>query len=517
MMAFCTLNSLQAQQYNFIKVAGNPKRVIPAQNGTFYSVAEIPTCLEYQIHVEFYNRKGELLSSFLSGYFYNNSSSIIHIAGSALPNNHLALIFGNIFGDLYVYELDSNATIIHHKKFQYANTPYTFHTIIPVNSGFYLAGNMFTPLSTDSSKAMIVKLNTDLSLQWARTYRMQGNTASALEFNVVKWQNQKLVCAGHYYKLNPAPVRKRPLICELDSAGNPLLAKYFMADSSSPNFFQEYDFVQVDFTPSGRIYLQADNLVSEHALFKLEPNYQLAWLKHSYAGYATAMCAGYDEDVLISPDLFIRNAVLHLDSAGNVIANHVTASTGAIDISLGQINQLYRHDCGFLAANTNGMYSHVGKQPAYCADSINNTTMPYIFQTNVYDKPAYIESNVFNNFSVTTPVPAFAVFADAVVSVCSNAYSCQGGTSSVTATEVSSLTIYPIPADETVWIKIPENEELLEVLVSDMLGQTVYASTGKTKGVLRINTALFAEGAYAISCRLKNSKAAKILMIKHAN
>lgn len=507
---------IYAQPYSYIQLLDSDMKIVPAEQGTFYQIKRIPSCLDYQISIHYMNRKGDVISSFISSSFYNSSPSMITIDGVVSGNNHLIVSFGNVWGDHYLYELDTNCVVIHKNKLQISNPNVSFHRIIKGSDGYYLSGYKAYPLVTDSAWAFICKLNNSLTLQWIRAYRMKGNIPSSMHINDFLLYNNKLICGGRYYF--PGSVNKmKPMLTELDTAGNVVQSRYYMIDSSTPSMFHDYEFTKIDTTPSGHFYILGKNYGTEHALFKITPNYNLAWVRemNAGAGLPVPMVAGYQEDVYISPDIMDGNFILRMDSSGNTISNHITHNTGMYDLSLGHLNEVFRHDCGFLIGNDENMYAHVSSNMNYCLDSSNNSFMPYTTQLNFYSKPIDIESVAFNSISSSIPTQTFSVATPSVsTTICSSPFNCSNSTSVDESQKPYLIIPYPMPADQNINLEIPLNITLESIRLMDMLGHTLYEFKGQS-GRISIYTGSISDGVYILSCMSKNNSSCSKVQIRH--
>src|SRR5690606_7719181 len=112
---------------------------------------------------------------------------------------------------------------------------------------------------TDSSRAIIAKLNSLGNVRWVKYYRMNSALAALTDFNDLLVEGNQLLVAGAYYYtsqyLGQGPYR--PILAVLDTAGNFQNGYYYITDSSTFAGFEKYQFTSLNKTPNGSYYLGA--------------------------------------------------------------------------------------------------------------------------------------------------------------------------------------------------------------------------------------------------------------------
>lgn len=491
----------QAQPYSFIKTLNESIwKIVPAQNGTFYTVSWLPNCPNDYIVIRFCNNMGDVVNTFKSPAYIASLTSIDAIS---LPNNDIVLYVRSGEINHMFFEFNSSGSTIWNNNIQFTSPIIKYTKIISSPTGFYLVGNTYAPVATDSSSAVITKLSSVGKHQWTKTYKMNNAQASSTHYNDIMYDNNKLICAGRYYYTNAVvgwpPLR--PVISLLDTSGNIQQSYYYMVDSSQWNGFDEYEFMQIDKTPNGHFYLVGNNAGNEHALFKMDNSYNIEWIREKLSGKSHAMCAGYQEDVFIAPDGEFNNFLLQFDSTGQVVRNHITKySPMGNDLNYGYVNNLKRHDCGFLLGNSETMYAHTNKNMDYCLDSSRLNFGNYYPVNNYYRRSADLISGSLVNFNEYLSNQTYNVITSTVVTHCSAAFSCGGGggPTAVNDMDDTEITIFPNPATTSVFISLPENAGKSMIELLDFNGKVLTQQHAEKNGLYRLDISAYAAGIYII-------------------
>jgi hypothetical protein len=275
---------------------------------------------------------------------------------------------------------------------------------------------------------------------------------------------------GYYYAdefVGQAPFR--PLVVKLDSAGNIARSMYYMVDSAMFGF-DEYEFMQIEKTPGGGYYLVGNNYGNEHALFKMNWNYSIEWIREKLSGRASAMCAGYNEDVFISPEGNFANFVMQFDSAGQVVTNHITKNpVSGPDISFGKLTAVFRQNCGFLFINNEELIGHAGKDFMYCLDSSETNYINYHPVNNHYRRNASLQQGEINSLNEYTMTDEYSLMNNVATSLCYSEYSCEVP-NMFSRVYNSNFEVYPNPASSSIVIKYPDDYRNIVLQIFDLSG-----------------------------------------------
>jgi len=488
---------VEAQSYSFVKtIEENALQVAPGKNGIFYSVSWEPNCPDDYIVIRYFSKTGDVVNSFKSPP-YTGSFNSIH----AITNNENNIVLYLRLNDInhLIYEFDSTGTLVWNNNLQFTNPVVKYTKLILSPTGYYLLGNTYTTVWADSSQAVITKLSTTGIHQWTKYYRMNNSAPASTHFNDMLYLNDSLLCAGRYYYTGDVAGQApfRPVISRLDTSGNVVESFYYMVDSSFMGF-DEYEFIQLDKTPSGNFYLVGNNFGNEHALFKMNSSLNIEWIMEKLSGRSTAMCAGYNEDVFISPEGEYRNFILQFDPSGQVTGNHVTKnpSSGA-DFTYGHVTNLKRHDCGFLFSNNETIIVHTDKSMTNCLDSSVTGFTNYYPVSSFYRGVASLSSGNLTSFNEYGMTQVYSAVSSTAVTHCSSAFSCNG-TAEIENIDKDKTDVFPNPANEFLFIILPESLSCTNIILSDINGRIIRNEKISTCGTHRFSLSGLSGGFYLL-------------------
>lgn len=495
---FTTFSSF-AQSYSFIKTLDQDIwRIVPGQNGTFYSITWEPDCPEDLITISYFNEKGEILNTFQSPPYIGSLTSIDGVVNTS---NHLVLYLRDETINHLLYEFDGNGTLIWNNNMQFTNPIVKFTKIITSPTGYYLLGNINSVNNNDSSFAVLTKVSTVGKHEWTKRYGINPTSPASTHFNDILYHNNSLICVGRYYYLNQwagqGPMR--PTISVLDTAGNLLQNYCYVVDSSGFFGFDYYEFVQISKTPNNHFYLVGNNGGNEHALFKINSNYNIEWIREKLSGKATAMCAGYNENVFISPEGNFNNFVLNFDSTGQVIGNHITKNpSSGFDLSYGKVMSIKQHDCGFLLINDDAMYAHVPKSFTYCLDSSMTSGFGNYYAVNTfYGRNISLVAN-----SLTTPnqyvmTSTYANMSKTEVTHGSSTYNCANTMANDIPLQ-EKLNVYPNPSNSKLYIELTEKYKNAQITLYAANGEKVVNQVVNETGLFVLDVSTLSKGIYVL-------------------
>jgi hypothetical protein len=449
-------------------------RIVPGQHGSFYTISTQLDCPDDLVIIRHFNASGNTLKTFTSPPYIGAITSFDGVVNS---NNNLVLYVKLNDLNHLLYEFDSTGAIVWNRNYQFTAPQVKFTKIRKAQYGYYLLGNTSSPTYMDSSRAIITKLNPEGVMQWTKYYRMNNTLTAMTDFNDMIVDNNKLLIAGAYYYtsqyLGQGPYR--PILATMDSSGNFQSGYYYMTDSSQFSGFEKYQFLSLQKTPKGSYYLGARNGGNEHAIFKLDASMNIQWVKRAPSGKFNALCAGYDEDILIVRDNSWGNLVLRYDSSGTVYTNHLTKGVHP-DLKYGLINTIVQHNCGFLLSSSNNMIARTNGQMQYCIDSAQTTMLPTYYPVSKhYRNSISIASGSITNFNTYLSTAQYAPSVTMETNVCSGTYNCSGIMSSIKDV-VADAVIYPNPANDFIVIRQRPSASG-EATIYDMSGKTVARQT----------------------------------------
>lgn len=500
-VSFCLFFVLpcSAIQYSFIRELNERAlKLLPAQNGNFYSISTQLNCPDDYVIVRYCNAQGDVQATFTSPALIGHITSLDAVVNSL---NNIVVYVRMDHINHHLFELNSSGTLIRNNNIQFTNPVVKFEKLVLSPSGYYLVGN--TPRSTwsDSAHAVITKLNTNCKVAWNKAYRIAGTMSASTNFLDALYENDQLLCVGHYYfnALYAGQAPFRPLICRMDSSGNPLLSYAYTVDSSFVGF-DEYEIVQVEKTPHGSYYMLGFNFGNEHALFKFRNNLDVQWIREGLSGKAWAMCAGFKEDVFIVPDYPHENFIQQLDSNGQALSNHITKYVAGHDLSFGQIGCIEKDACGFLVSNDETMYAHTNQDMQYCLDSTHASPGNYYAVNNVARRNIGLQTlpiSSFNEYLMTTP---FTPGNTSATTLCSTTYTC-GSPLFTEQADIEGPLIYPNPANDFLQIRLPAMCNDATVALFTMQGKCLLNTSWTVGGWHGLPVDTYAPGIYSLRIR----------------
>lgn len=495
----CSALSGYAQSYSFIKtVSEDIWRIVPAQNGTFYSITWTADCPEDLITISYFNEKGEILNTFQSPPYIG---SIISVYGLATNNNHLILYLSDATINHLLYEFDTDGTLIWNNNMQFTNPTIKVNKIVPSPTGYYLLGTTNSMNNKDTGFATITKVSPLGKHQWTKKYGITPTSAASTRFNDMIYHNNSLIAVGRYYYLTPwvGQGQMRPTVSVLDTAGNLLQNYCYVVDSSAFNGFDYYEFMQISKTPNNRFYLIGNNGGNEHALFKMNSAYNIQWIKEKLSGKALAMCEGYNEDVFVAPANGYDNLVLRFDSTGVITGNHITKNpSSGFQLDYGQVVSIKKHDCGFLLINDDAMYAHVPKDFSYCLDSTKTSGIGnYYAVNNFYRRSISLVSSSVgtpNQFVITAsylPITKTAVTHGIVSYTCSNTMANESPIQ-------DNLKVYPNPTKSMLYIELPQAYSHATITLYETTGRVALQQVSNDSGLYALEVGKLSAGVYVL-------------------
>ncbi len=495
---FFTAMSCLAQSYSFIKTLDEDiSRIVPAQNGAFYSITWTPDCPEDLITISYFNEKGEIQNTFQSPPYIGSLTSIDGVVNS---NNHLVIYLRDDINHM-LYEFDGNGTYIWNNNIQFTNPIIKFTKIITSPTGYYLLGNTYAATGVDSSFAVLTKLSMIGKHQWTKKYGITPTSTASTHFNDILYHNNSLICVGRYYYANQwvgqAPMR--PTISVLDTAGNMLQNYCYVVDSSAFFGFDYYTFMQISKTPNNDFYLVGYNGGNEHALFKINSSYNIEWIRERLSGKANAMCAGYNEDVFIVPDGPSDNFVQQFNSAGQVIGNHITKNpSSGFELSYGKVMSIKQHDCGFLLINSDAMYAHVPKDFTYCLDSSMTSGFgSYYPVNNFYRRNISLFSAPLTNLNQSVITSGYVGISKTEVTHGITPYTC-ATTIGTTNPSQDNLKVYPNPSHSKLYIELPQKYAQTQIDLYATTGKIALGQVTTETGVFALDVSTLSAGIYVL-------------------
>ncbi|MBL7766431.1 MAG: T9SS type A sorting domain-containing protein [Chitinophagaceae bacterium] len=489
-----------SQQHTFIKSIddiGDILHTVPAQNGNFYVVSKSQTCPNDYIIVRYFDNAGNVLSSVQSFSFIGNISNTHAVA---LPNNDVLVYVRANQINHYLFQFNSTGTLMLSRHFQWSGDTVKYVKIVPAPDGFYLLGNRQPWNWQDSAKVVISKFSNTATHQWSKYYRINLPGTTSTHFNDMIYDQHQLICAGRYYSIN-GQVQFRPLLCKLDTSGNLIQSYYYMVDSAAS--FPYYEFKDIQKTPNGHYYLGAHTFGLEQAIFRTSPTWDIQWVLENYSALYHSICAGYQEDIWVASDDGPNdNYVMHFDSLGQYLSNHITKKSivGGYDITYGNIVNLVQHDCGFLMRNSDQMYAHTNQNFDYCLDSTYNLQLNFYPQTNHYRKSAYLLHGIYGYPVETTPAIQFSTISTLIHTHCASTYACVGA-NGLSDQKLMELNIYPVLAFDQINIVVPANSVGALCDLLDLNGRILRQDLALKSGINPIDLHAIPSGIYVLRFR----------------
>ncbi len=492
-----------AQTKSFIyELNENVEKMAGCSNGAFYTVSWQPNCPDDYIVIRYMNRDGEEKYKRTSPVYLASVSSI-----SCCVNNKNNLVLYLRLGDINhsLFEFDSTGNMLWNQNYQFVSTEVKFDQILNGPTGYYLIGNTYTPGFMDSTKAFIVKVDEVGKHQWNKLYNYNPAIATHTLFNKAMLLGDTLVTVGYIYPANYVGGQKpyRPTVSKLDTSGNFLSGKYYVIDSSMLGI-DNYEFKDFYQTPAGYFYLVGFNYGNEHALFKMDKQFNIIRIKEKLSGKMSTMCGGYDENLFIVPDNTFTNTVYEMDSTLTIVGNHAIKKNNLDGTQYGALKEIIKHNCGFLFKNNYRFYGHADKSFTYCMDSSVALTQNYYTVANHYSRPLNLSITNYGQFNTYLTNQPYTVLPVSATQVCSVNYTCGGGGPSAlaSATDKKAYQIYPNPGHEYVTIRQAGNDDL-SILVYGLNG-TLLLQTQSHAEITLLAIKDFPSGIYLLKIQNKD-------------
>jgi hypothetical protein len=486
------------QEYSFVKMLNEPAlKVIPAQHGSFYTISTQLDCPDDLVIVRHFSANGTTLKTFTSPPYIG---AITSFDGVVNTNNNLFLYVKLNEINHLLYEFDSTGTIIWNRNYQFTAPQVKYTKVILASPGYYLLGTESSPSFMDSSRAVLTRLNTQGQMQWTKYYRMNNSLAAMTNFNDIMYSNNQLIIAGAYYYTSQFQGQGpyRPFIAMLDTAGVFQNGYYYITDSTQFGGFEKYQFLSVQKTPKGGYYLGARNGGNEHAIFRLDASMNIKWVKRAPSGKFNALCAGYDEDVMIVRDNSYGNLVLRFDSTGSSYTSHLTKAMNP-NFSYGLINSMVQHNCGFLLSSSQNMIARTNRKMEYCIDSVQTAMLPtYYPVTSYYRNPVSISNGAITNYNTYLSTATYNIANTMETTVCSSTYNCSGVVINVPDQAAFVSEVYPNPAYDYINISLDGKSISGEAVLYDMSGKMISRQQLQGGGIHRISVSSASPGFYLL-------------------
>ena len=454
MLLLCSL-SVNALNYRFVKTLNEVAlRILPAGNGNFYTISTQLDCPDDHVLIRYFSPQGQLLNGFQSPAYIGDITSLDALVR---PNGNIVLYIRMNDINHHLYEFTSAGSLVWNNNLQFTNPVIKFVKIKEANGGgLYLLGNTLQSNWSDSSRAILTRLNPVGKHIWTKYYRMNNTLPASTEFNDIVVENNRLVLCGRFYYPGTmtgwAPYR--PLITLTDTAGSLQQSYYYMVDSTIIGF-DDYEFVQMRKSNAGNYYFMAFNFGNEHAFFKIDAQFQLKWIREHLSGRANTICTGANDDLYYVPESPPMNFVAHFDSAGNDLPGHITKDAPGTDIEYGHIIQIEADDCGYLLTSTENMLARTDANMNYCIDSTYNYPVPYYPVTTFYRANAYLQQGVLTSLNEYLMTAGYTSASGTLTDICSSTFSC-GGATGWEDVNLQKLSVFPNPAGEEIHISVPE-------------------------------------------------------------
>jgi|GEM_PF-3183978 len=454
--------------------------IYPCKDSTYYTISIHPGCGINSFGVRYMNRKGEVIwlrESPLSATHFlsfegvvedDNSFTILYYSGAS---NYITQLNSN--GDLQFSSIVSSSG-------------YKFTKIVSINNEFYVTGNKETPTASDSTKALLVKLNNNGVYQWAKTYRFPGYKHFA--FNDAKVHNNSILVGGYFSK-GGSPQPSYPYIAKLDVNGN-LSQQFTYVIDSSMFLFEPYLLTNIDFYDPNIIYGKFRASSGVDCIMKIDNQFNTVWTQN-IIGDLQFICATYDGGVLYTKAGYLAGNLNKLNGNGVVTNHYAHGLVGSM--YQGGVSVIKRHDCGFLIGTAVGwpsdLYAHLPSNGGYCGGA--ETSLDNVYQEPVIRRtvnalpPASISFNFSSNNS------PFTVLAPSNNLLCSGTFQCEDPLES-TDIQPIEFTLFPNPASDVVRLDLP-NETTIEVI--DHMGKIVLM-TSDFNGEINVNA--LAKGLYTL-------------------
>ncbi len=452
--------------------------IYPCKDSTFYTISIHPGCGINSFAVRYIDRKGEIIWAKESPV---SAAHFMWFEGVVQDDNTFTIAYYT-GGYNLVTQLSSTGDV----QFSYGFNPngYKFTKIMAINNEFYLTGNKETPVSTDSCKAVLVKLNSSGIYQWSKTYKFPGYQHFA--FNDAKAHNGSILVGG-YFSDGYSPEPSYPYIAKLDLNGN-LSQQYTHVIDSNMFLFEPYHLTHLDFYDENTIFGRFRASAGVDCIMKLDNQFNTIWTKN-IIGDLGLICASYEGGVYFSTEGHIDGDVYKMDPNG-VITNHYAHTESN---SLGGAAVMERFDCGYMIGTAVGwpsdLYAHIPSNAGYCSgvdETLDNT-----YEEPVIRRAVSAQAPVPVTFSCFTMTPQFTHINPVNDLFCTETFQCAGSLG-LTENKPDEFRISPNPATDFVQLDLPQGTQ---VEVIDALGKIVLMTTGPNG---ELNISGLANGMYTL-------------------
>jgi hypothetical protein len=454
--------------------------IYPCKDSTFYTISIHPGCGINSFAVRYMDRKGEIIWAKESPL---SATHFISFEGVVEDDNSLTITYFT-GGYNRVTQLTSTGDI----PFSYYFEPngYKFTKIVAINNEFYLTGNRETPSASDSTKALLVKMNSDGVFQWAKTYRFPGYKHFA--FNDCKAYNNSLLVGG-YFSQGGSPQPSYPYIAKLDVNGN-LSQQFTYVIDSSMFLFEPYLLTHLDFYDENIIYGRFRASAGVDCVMQLDGQFNSVWTQN-IIGDLQQICAAYDGGVIYTTWGNLAGDLNKMDQNG-VVTNHYAHGLSGSEY-LGGVSVIKRHDCGFLISTSVGwpsdLYAHIPSNSGYCGgvdEALDDVySEPVIRRSVSAMAPVATTFTSFpggNGWTVVTPVNNV---------YCAETFQCDGSLET-TEHQMDQFALFPNPATDRVQLDLPKGTT---VQVINELGKVILMITDSNG---ELNVSDLASGVYTL-------------------
>jgi Secretion system C-terminal sorting domain len=453
--------------------------IYPCKDSSYYTISIHPGCGINSFAVRYMNRKGEVVWAKESPL---SVAHFTHFEGVVQDNNSFTIAY-------YTggYNLITQITSTGDVQFSHCFNPngYKFTKIMAINNEFYVTGNKETPNFADSSKAVLVKLNSSGNFQWAKTYQFPGY--KHFMFNDAKVHNGSLLVGGHFSDGN-SPEPSYPYIAKLDLNGN-LSQQYTYVIDSNMFLFEPYKLTAIDFYDDNALFGRFRASSGVDCIMRLDEQFNMVWTKN-IIGTLGLICASYEGGVYFTTEGQLYGDVYKMDPTG-AITHHYAHNLSSSEY--GQATVMKRHDCGYMIATSVGwpsdLYAHIPSDGGYCGgvtDALDNT-----YDEPVIRRAVSATAPVSATFTYFTSGNAFTVITPVNDLFCSETFQCSGSLD-VSENELHQFNLFPNPATDHVQLELPAGTA---VEVIDELGKVILMTTD-LNGELRVSE--LAAGVYTL-------------------
>lgn len=504
----------QAQNNQWVrKLEEQAVQVVPGQRGTFYSLSWQTNCPDDYIVVRFYKPDGTVQHAFKS-FVYLGLISTYKACTNA--SNHLIMYLRDDGTNHMFYEFDSSGVMVWNNNIQYTNPKVKYEAFIQGANCFYLAGSN-DPATSDSAYAYLCKLNLQGQHLWTKRYKLQNAAGSNVRFHDLMLKQDTLFAVGHFFSLPYTGGWQpwRPLVTKLDTSGAVLQSFYYMVDSSFIGF-DEYSFQQIKKSTTGSYYLSALNYGNEHAIFRLDPSFNVSWIQYWSSGKVKGLTAGYNDDVWMIQDYASSNYIFHMGANGAVLPGHATrnpSSTTVLDY--GDAFSIEKHDCGYLVSNNENIIMRVDTAMRSCLDTTYTDFELYSAVTNVQRRSVALQAENTTPLGHYVTTATYNMISSTSTALCSDILPNCSGSGSTAVNEVTDipLQVYPNPANKLLVVELPSVSSGCTISLLDLQGRLCKEWTINHGGIHRLELPSVLQGIYTLVVSTENQIWNKKLLI----